>query len=92
MNNVLGSPGLQLAVGQAVGAAVGSVFGGGPIGYLVGQFVGIQTGLFIAVNALPLLLVVRSGLLDALFAQLKLTDGGGRGLTVQLSAAHNLIH
>lgn len=70
VNNVLGSPGLQIAVGQAVGAAIGSVFGGGPVGYLVAQFVGIQTGLFIAVNALPLLLVVRSGLLDSLFAQL----------------------
>jgi hypothetical protein len=70
VNGVLGSPGLQLAAGQAVGAVVGSLFGGGPIGYLVGQFVGIPTGLFIIVNALPLLLVVRSGLLDGLFAQI----------------------
>ncbi|EHB56110.1 hypothetical protein MycrhDRAFT_3304 [Mycolicibacterium rhodesiae JS60] len=70
VNSVLGSPGLQLAVGQAVGAAVASAFVGGPVGYVLGQFFGIQTGLFIAVNALPLLLVVRSGLLDSLFAQL----------------------
>ncbi|NTY62325.1 hypothetical protein [Mycolicibacterium sphagni] len=70
VNSVLGSPGLQLAIGQAVGSAVGSLFGGGPIGYLVGQFVGIPTGLFIVVNALPLMLVVRSGLLDGLFAQI----------------------
>jgi hypothetical protein len=70
VNDVLGSPGLQLAAGQAIGAAIGSLFGGGPIGYLVGQFFGIPTGLFIIVNALPLLLVVRSGLLDGLFAQI----------------------
>lgn len=67
---VLSSPGAQLAMGQAFGQAVGSLFGGGPIGFLVAQFVGIPTGLFIAVNALPALLVVRSGLLDSLFAQL----------------------
>jgi hypothetical protein len=67
---VLSSPGAQLAIGQAFGQAVGSAFGGGPIGFLVGQFVGIPTGLFIAVNALPALLLVRSGLLDSLFAQL----------------------
>jgi hypothetical protein len=70
VNDVLGSPGLQLAAGQAIGAAIGSLFGGGPIGYLVGQFFGIPTGLFIIVNALPLALVVRSGLLDGLFAQI----------------------
>ncbi|TDO08166.1 hypothetical protein EV580_5738 [Mycobacterium sp. BK086] len=67
---VLSSPGAQLAFGQAFGQAVGSLFGGGPVGFLVGQFFGIPTGLFIAVNALPALLLVRSGLLDGLFAQL----------------------
>lgn len=75
LTKVLASPGVQLAVGQAVGQAVGSVFGGGPIGFLVGQFVGIPTGLFIAVNALPALLVVRSGLLDSLFGQLNSLTG-----------------
>ena len=70
VTNVLSSPGVQLAVGQAIGQAVGSAFGGGPIGFLVGQFVGIPTGLFIAVNALPVLLFIKSGLADALIAQL----------------------
>ncbi|WP_319434762.1 hypothetical protein [Mycobacterium sp. RTGN5] len=70
VNNVLGSPGFQFAVGQAIGQAVGSVFGGGPIGGLVAQLVGIPTGLFIAVNAVPVLLFIKSGLADALIAQL----------------------
>jgi hypothetical protein len=67
---VLASPGVQLAVGTAVGQAVGSAFGGGPIGFLVAQFVGVPTGIFIAMNAPLALLVVRFGLLDGLFAQL----------------------
>jgi hypothetical protein len=70
INNVLSSPGVQIAVGMAIGQAVGSAFGGGPIGSLLGQFVGIPTGLFIAVNALPVLLFFRSGLADALLAQI----------------------
>ena len=65
---VLSSPGAQFAVGMAVGQAVGSAFG--PLGFLVAPIVGIPTGLFITVNALPLLLVVRSGLMDAIIAQI----------------------
>ena len=70
INGVLSSPGAQLAAGMAVGQAVGSLFGGGIIGSLVAPLVGIPTGLFIVVNALPVLLFVRSGLADALIGQL----------------------
>ncbi|WP_445167012.1 hypothetical protein ACTXG7_24815 [Mycolicibacterium sp. Dal123E01] len=70
ITSVLSSPGAQLAVGMAVGQAVGSLFGGGIVGSLVAPLVGIPTGLFIALNALPALLILQSGLVDAVLAQL----------------------
>ena len=65
---VLSSPGAQLAVGMAVGQAVGSLFG--PLSFLVAPVAGIPTGLFIAVNALPVLVLVRLGIVDAIIAQI----------------------
>jgi hypothetical protein len=69
IDSALSSPTAQMAVGMAVGHAVGSMFGA-PFGSLVAPFVGIPTGLFIAVNAVPALLILRSGVVDAVLGAL----------------------
>lgn len=82
VRTVISTPSLQFALGMAIGQGIGSVFGVNPVGFVVGQAVGITATVVIAVGSGVALV------LDA-FSVPALPSGGVDGLLVmELGIVH----